>query len=610
MSRSECFDSPGVYSNVSLRKKAMMEQKVKQSKIPDKIKNKLLVDAMHRCCLCPQHEDITHIHHIVSISEKGPNTENNLMVVCPTCHAKIHRMRTMYTPRQLKMYKERWVNLCAQGLPLEERIRKAPGIFLLSLHNQIPPEPNFVGRTDMLKTISQWYRSKEVHISALVGWGGVGKSALVRKWFDSLKENNIQPDGIFWFGFYRNAYFERFLSTLFAYLSQDRFKLDDYRTSWQKIDKIKELLLEREYLIILDGLEEMQKSQSGEEFGKMQHPEFADLLKYIADADFRGLCLITTRFPLSDIENYLSYQKLDVEELSKEDTRLLFQRVGVRGGDEEIDKIWEDFKGHTLSLVLLANYLVEDFGGDIKKAGEIPKIEGKPQRMLLWYDKQLNENQRQFMKIFSLFRGTVGEKEFEAIFQPRIKMDAFHFKQMVKDLVKRRLIAEGYTTHPLIKGYFESIFDEEEKKSCHKAIYEYFGKIAKDKPETLEEMQPLFEQVYHGCSAGLYDEVRKDVYREKIYRMEEWFITSKLGAWETNLSLAKTFFPNEDLSQMPLVSKKSAQSWLLNTAGMTLLNTGRPKEAEEPFLTAVQMTIEAKDWKNASIGYQNLADLQ
>ncbi|MEW6618962.1 MAG: tetratricopeptide repeat protein [bacterium] len=583
--------------------------------IPEDIKDRLSVEAMHRCCLCPQHENLTDIHHIVPISEKGPNTEENLMVVCPTCHAKIHRIRTMYTPRQLKMYKERWVNLCAQGLPLEERIRKAPGILLLSLHNQIPPEPNFVGRKKMLTTITKWYKSPDVKIGALVGWGGVGKSALVRKWFDSLKENNIQPDGIFWWGFYRNPYLERFLSALFTYLSQDRFKLDDYKTSWQKTDKIKELLLEREYLIILDGLEEMQKSQTGEEFGNLQHPEFTDLLKYIADADFRGLCLITTRFPLTDIKNYPSYQRLEIEELSKEDTRLLFQRIGVRGTEDEIDDIWKEFKGHTLSLVLLANYLGP--GGDIKRAKEIPpfysdqEAGGKAHRILRWYDKQLNEEQRRFMKIFSLFRGAVSEREFKEIFQTRVD---FYFQRMVDNLCQRRLITKGsdntYTTHPLIKGYFEAIFDEKEKKLTHKAIYEYFGKIAKDKPETLEEMQPLFEQVYHGCSARFYDEVRKDVYWEKIYRREELFIIHKLGAWETNLFLARTFFPDGNLSQMPLVSKKSDQGWLFNEAGLSLLATGRPKEAEELFVRKTNMQIEDKDWKNASTGYRNLADLQ
>jgi tetratricopeptide (TPR) repeat protein len=162
----------------------------------------------------------------------------------------------------------------------------------------------------------------------------------------------------------------------------------------------------------------------------------------------------------------------------------------------------------------------------------------------------------------------------------------------------------------LIKGYFESTFDEKIKKLCHKHIYQYFGLYAPEWPETLEEMQPLFEQVYHGCAAGLYDEVFFDVYWEKIYRGDEFFIYHKLGAWEINLSLARTFFPEGDFSQMPLVSKKSIQSWLLNEAGLALLSTGRPKEAEELLIKKTNIQIEYKDWRNASMGYRNLADLQ
>jgi tetratricopeptide (TPR) repeat protein len=169
---------------------------------------------------------------------------------------------------------------------------------------------------------------------------------------------------------------------------------------------------------------------------------------------------------------------------------------------------------------------------------------------------------------------------------------------------------KAYATHPLIKGYFESDFDEKNKKLCHKRIYQYFGERASEQPETLEEMQPLFEQVYHGCAAGLYDEVLYDVYWEKIHRKEERFIVHKLGAGETHLSLVRTFFPEGDLSQMPLVSKKSWQSWLLNEAGLALLTTGKPKEAEEPLKTGLQMAIEAKNWINASTGYKNLAELQ
>jgi len=83
--------------------------------IPKDVRNQVLVDAMHRCCLCPEHHDVTDLHHVVPISEGGPNTEENLMAVCPTCHAKIHRIRNRYTLDQLRMYKERWARRTGRG---------------------------------------------------------------------------------------------------------------------------------------------------------------------------------------------------------------------------------------------------------------------------------------------------------------------------------------------------------------------------------------------------------------------------------------------------------------------------------------------------------------
>ena len=607
----------------------------KRKRTPKKIKDRLLVDAMHRCCLCPQHEEMTDVHHIVPINEKGPNTEENLMVVCPNCHAKIHRIRGRYTQEQLRMYKERWVKLCAKGLTLEERLEEAPGINLFqkpSLHNQTAPEVNFVGRKDMLETITQWYKNPDVRIGGLIGWGGVGKSALVREWYDELGANNIQPDGIFWWGFYRNAYLEQFLNALLRYVSGGQIEPDTIKSTREKTERIKEYIGRGEYLIILDGLEEMQKGQtSGEQFGCMEHRECGDMLKFMADTKGNGMCLISTRYPLTDIQNYEGtvYQKIEVESLSTEDARALFEKVGVKGSREEIESVINEYDGHALSLTLLSKYLVEDFGGDIKKTKEIPAFHsdeeagGKAHRILLWYAKQLTEEQSGFMKIFSLFRRAVREEDFEGVFRAKMEtemnqaltaMSEFAFKRMVDNLVDRRLISKApdntYATHPLIKNYFESIFDEEDKKLCHKRIYEYIGGYAPERADTLEEMQPFFEQVYHGCAAGLYDEVNANIRREKIYRGNEKVLVHKLGAWETALSLVKTFFPEGDLSQMPLVSENSDQSWLLNEAGFALLNTGRPKEAEGLFVRKTKMQIEAEDWKNASGGYINLADLQ
>ncbi len=132
-----------------------------------------------------------------------------------------------------------------------------------SLHNQTPPEENFVGRVEMLETITEWYKNPEVQIGALIGWGGVGKSALVRKWYDKLEANKIKPDGIFWWGFYRNAHLELFLNALLRYVSGGQIEPETIKGTWEKVERIKEYIHQGAHLIVLDGLEQMQKSESG-----------------------------------------------------------------------------------------------------------------------------------------------------------------------------------------------------------------------------------------------------------------------------------------------------------------------------------------------------------
>ncbi|MCK4736365.1 MAG: tetratricopeptide repeat protein, partial [Methanophagales archaeon] len=395
---------------------------------------------------------------------------------------------------------------------------------------------------------------------------------------------------------------------------------------------IKEYIHQGAYLIILDGLEQMQKSESGDEFGKMIHRECTELLHYLADVP-KGLCLITTRYPLKDLTEWLErgYKKRSLIDLSIPDSLSLLRERGAKGSDEQMTGVINRYKGHALSLTSVAGFLNRYYAGDIKQAPEVEFILDDRERfedvnkLLRKYAEKMSASERIFLYIFSLFRKEVTENDFAVVFRHKVKgtefnkvlvrMHELEFRDLISGLVDWRLISydktkKTYTSLPLIKGYFESDFDEGIKKLCHKHIYQYFGLYALEWPETLEEMQPLFEQIYHGCAAGLYDEVFYDVYWEKINRKEEYFITAKLGAWETDLSLAKTFFPEGDLSEMPLVSEKSAQSWLINEAGLALKNIGRPKEAEEPLKTAIDLYIEDNQIAYASAGYRNLADLQ
>jgi tetratricopeptide (TPR) repeat protein/PAS domain-containing protein len=507
-----------------------------------------------------------------------------------------------------------------------------------SLHNQTPPEPNFVGQVDKLETIIDWYNDPKVRIGALVGWGGVGKSALVRKWYDSLEENDIHPDGIFWWGFYRNAYLDQFLNALLRYVSQGQIEPESITSTWEKVERIKEYLHQGAYLLVLDGLEQMQKSESSDEFERMIHRECTELLHYVADVSKAGeasggLCLITTRYPLKDLDAWRehSYREQPVTDLSIPDSLKMLQGRGVTGSDEAVIEVIMRYKGHALSLTSLAGYLNKYYDGDINHAPDITFVLSDEERfkdvnkLLRKYAEKMSEPERVFLHLFSLFRTEVTETDYKIAFRHRVKgmdfnkalvkMSELDFRDLVSGLVDWRLISydemkNTYTTHPLIKTYFEATFDEKIKKLCHKHLYQYFGLHAPEWPETLEEMPPLFEQVYHGCAAGLYDEVFYDVYVEKIKRENEYFIVTNLGAWETDLALVRAFFPEGDLTQIPLVSIKNGQRYLMNEAGLALLNIGRPKDGESLLIISKNKASEDKFFTAASVGYLNLAELQ
>lgn len=179
----------------------------------------------------------------------------------------------------------------------------------------------------------------------------------------------------------------------------------------------------------------------------------------------------------------------------------------------------------------------------------------------------------------------------------------------------------------MIKGYFESTFEDKNKRLCHKRIYQYIGSYAPERPATLEEMLPLFEQVYHGCKALMYDDVFFDVYWKKIQQLTPQFpthrfLTYRLSAWNTNLSLIEEFFPQKNLELDPYLSDLEIKVYLINEAALSMRMLGRPKEAQSLYRKAIvtcnlqnKSSLKNKFFTKNKLAhmsciYHNLTDLQ
>jgi hypothetical protein len=91
------------------------------------------------------------------------------------------------------------------------------------------------------------------------------------------------------------------------------------------------------------------------------------LLKGLAQ-DSKGLCLVTTRYRIKNIEAYTAAApERDLAPLSKQDGVRLLERLGVKGTRQEREQLANDVRGHALTLNLIGSYLKKFFLGDIRK---------------------------------------------------------------------------------------------------------------------------------------------------------------------------------------------------------------------------------------------------
>jgi hypothetical protein len=168
-------------------------------------------------------------------------------------------------------------------------------------------------------------------------------------------------------------------------------------------------------------------------------------------------------------------------------------------------------------------------------------------------------------------------------------------------------------THPLLREHFGANLRAQHEaawREGHRRLYAYLCATTKDKPEpTLEDLQPLYQAVAHGCQAGLQQEARAKVYRDRILRRDEFYSTKKLGVFGSDLGAVACFFETPWSRVSPALTEAD-QAWLLNQAAFRLRALGRLTEALGPMRAGLPIELKRADWTNAAIRASNLSELE
>jgi tetratricopeptide (TPR) repeat protein len=514
------------------------------------------------------------------------------------------------------------------------------------------PATELVGRKTELSQLTKAFKSSQKFVIALIAGGGVGKSALTWAWLDNLKKTNYGgAQRVFAWSFYsQGSHATQTSSTPFF---QEAFKFFGYSGEEMPKDEVEkarlffeQCLKPQPFLLILDGLEPLQRPVHLLD-GEIADVAIKELLRQVRRYGLnkhsdKSLIVISSRQPLVELGSWEKekYLTLELKTLQPAEGTKLLKNLEVQGTESELSATCENMGGHALALVLLGKLLVNHFQGDVRQRDRLPDLleesneEGQHAvRVLRYYDEKYwhnpNAPERIFLRLLGLFDRPLGLLEKEVLFnqakyaRPLADLSMQEWQVVEAHLERAGLLSKSSKTirsewecHPLIRNYFGQSFQKqqpEEFRQAHWVLFEYYQSVpTKPQPDTLEELEPLYRAVVHGCWAGEYRRALEEVYIKRILREDvggeiEYYTQYKFGNYARELTVLSAFFA--ECWDKPVSSGLSEenQAFVLAETSFCLMALGRFTEAVNTRSLSMELYKKLENWSATARGAENLA---
>jgi hypothetical protein len=512
---------------------------------------------------------------------------------------------------------------------------------------------------------------KRPRVLTFVALGGEGKTSLVAKWAAELAHQDWPDcDSVFAWSFYSQGTREQTQASSDTFLKEaltffgDPAMAGSAQHASDKGRRLAQLVGEQRALLILDGLEPLQYAPTSPTPGELKDQGLASLLKGLA-ATSRGLSVVTTRYAIPDLRAFIgkTVQEEKLARLSTEAGVALLQSFGVKGSLRktipsadgrgllnEFEKLVEDVKGHALTLNLLGSYLRDSHAGDIRQR-DLIKLEeadseeqgGHAFHVMDAYVKSFESGgktaednakgrralaQLQLLGLFdrpatadclnALWKGD----SIAGLTEPLIGISEAQRNMSLKRLEDAKLVTVNrykgsgeliaLDSHPLLREYFARRVRQQQPeawRAAHRRLYEHLKDSVEYRPDTLEDLQPLYQAVAHGCQAGMQQEACDKVFFARLRRGNENYANQKLGAFGSELGAVACFFETPWSNVSPALTE-TEQAWLLAVAAFDLRALGRLTEVVALMRAGLPIELKREDWTNAAITANNLSELE
>ena len=273
----------------------------------------------------------------------------------------------------------------------------------------LQPAPHFHGRDPLVKELTDWVKdlASPDRVWSLVAAGGTGKTAVVERVVRDMKPG--EANVLVW------SFYEKPDADAFLRECNQLFLGEEEGPAGGRLERLERGLRDgRPHLVVLDGLERVQEDAgAGRVRGELSDQTLKLLLRALASGLGRARALVTSRFPLVDLQDWdkRGYRDTRLDDLTPEAAVAVLRGWGVIGDHEALRAAAAQVGYHALSVAVIGSYLHSFANGRIEAAasfdldavtGDDPKA-AKLARVLASYAERLPAEERELLARLSVF---------------------------------------------------------------------------------------------------------------------------------------------------------------------------------------------------------------
>lgn len=261
--------------------------------------------------------------------------------------------------------------------PFQERIKISKPIHRRSLRvdwGEAPQIEHFYGREKELSSLKRWIEDDSCRIVAVVGMGGIGKTAFTTELADQIKD---AFEYVFWRSLQNAPPLEHILRNCIQFVSDQQIAdlpelVDD------QITLLVQFLREHRCLLILDNAESI--TQSGQRVGQYRggYESYGTLIQRLGESQHISCLLLTSREKLKEVAylegNGPPVRSLQLSGVGYIEGQKLLKDKDLFGLHEQWATLVNLYSGNPLALKLVSESIQGIFGGDIAKFLEQEEI--------------------------------------------------------------------------------------------------------------------------------------------------------------------------------------------------------------------------------------------